>query len=85
MHEYIIYVPLVSYIRSSLQACVTMSPDKQLNILKETWQKRKNVEVVMSKEDKETIKYYLNEVSWYLIFHGPHLFIIIKTFILIFK
>lgn len=40
-----------------------MSPDEQLNILKDIWQKQKKVKNVMSKEDNETIKYYLNEVS----------------------
>jgi len=40
-----------------------MSPDEQLNVLKDMWKKQKTVEVVMRKEDDETIKYYLNEVS----------------------
>jgi len=53
---------LVSYIGSSLQACTAMSPDKQLNILKDMWRKEKNVEIVISKEDNETIAYYLDEV-----------------------
>jgi len=48
---------------SSLHACIAMSPDEQLNILKDLWQKQKNVEIVMSKEENETIKYYLNEMS----------------------
>lgn len=40
-----------------------MSPDEQLNVLKDTWKKQKTVEVVIRKEDDETINYYLNEVS----------------------
>jgi len=40
-----------------------MSPDEQLDILKDIWQKQKNAEIIMSKKDKETINYYLNEVS----------------------
>jgi hypothetical protein len=59
---YIFYVPFVSYIGSSLQACIAMSPDQQLNILKDMWRKQKSVEVAICKEDNETIKYYLNKV-----------------------
>jgi len=60
---YIFDVPLDSFIKSSLHACIAMSPDEQLNILKDMWQEQKNSEIVMSKEDIETINYYLNEVS----------------------
>ncbi|XP_025198734.1 LOW QUALITY PROTEIN: dynein heavy chain 3, axonemal-like [Melanaphis sacchari] len=47
--------------KSSLQACIAMSPDEQLNILKDLWRKQKSVEIAICKEDKEKIKYYLNE------------------------
>lgn len=40
-----------------------MSPDEQLNILKNKRNKEK-IDEVMSKEDNEIISYYLNEVSW---------------------
>jgi len=59
---HLILFSLDSYIGSSLQACTAMSPDQQLNILKDMWRKEKNVEIVISKEDNETIAYYLNEV-----------------------
>jgi len=52
-----------------------MSPDEQLNVLKDMWKKQKNVEIVMRKEDIETIKYYLNEVSSYSILLS-HIYII---------
>lgn len=68
MHVYILfyfYCFINSLIGSSLQACTAMSPDEQLNILKDMWQKEKNVEIVISKEDNETIAYYLNEVRLY--------------------
>jgi len=42
-----------------------MSPDKQLNILKDMWRKEKNIEIIISKEDNETIAYYLNEVRYF--------------------
>ncbi|XP_060849585.1 uncharacterized protein LOC132928738 [Rhopalosiphum padi] len=50
-----------NYIGSSLQACIAMSPDQQLNILKDMWRKKKSAEVAICKEDNETIKYYLNK------------------------
>jgi len=40
-----------------------MSPDEQLNVLKDMWRKQENVKIAMRKEDIETVKYYLNEVS----------------------
>lgn len=63
MCVYICYASLISYIGSSLQACIAMSPDEQLNKLKNMWRKQKCVEIATCKEDNEIIKYYLNEVS----------------------
>lgn len=63
VHVYIFYVPLNSCTRLSLHACNAMSPDEQLNVLKDMWKKQKTVEVVIRKEDDETINYYMNEVS----------------------
>jgi len=63
VYAYIFYVKLNSFITSSLHACKAMSPDEQLNVLKDMWKKQENIEIGMRKEDIETIKYYLNEVS----------------------
>jgi len=56
------YFFLDSFIGSSIRACTAMGPDEQLNILKDMWRKEKNIKIVISKEDNETIVYYLNEV-----------------------
>jgi len=59
-----------------------MTPDEQLNVLRAMWKKQENVEIGMRKEDIETIKYYLKEVSLYSIFDVTllHLYyIIIKS------
>jgi len=56
---------LFSY-TSFLQVCTALSPEEQLNILKNKWNKEKKNKII-SKEDNERINYYLNEVRRYFI------------------
>lgn len=50
----------ISY-RSFLQACTALSPDNQLHILKQMWEKE-NTNSIMNKKDYGILKYYLTEV-----------------------
>jgi len=61
-HYYHSFLHLRFSYSTFLQACTALSPDDQLRILQNKWNKNK-MNAVMSKEDSETIKYYLNEVS----------------------
>lgn len=56
---------LISY-TSFLQVCTALSPDEQLNILINKWNKEKSNKDI-SEEDNERIKYYLNKVRRYII------------------
>lgn len=58
-----IHICMFFYSYSSFsQACTAMSPDDQLCILKDIWNKEKS-NAIISKEDKEIIKYYFHQVS----------------------